>query len=172
MEEDPKDLVVLGAIKGGAKKFDKISKITKIEPKELNELLERLEKRGLIKVEEKKGFFGPKVEIRVTDKGQNELEARVHELQQDWNQMVALYKSGDKKKLEQYMDDRKGLLPTMIFFGIVDMIMFSAMFSMLGLAMSNYVPADQMPADSGGAEGAEDTGGMDDGGGFDFDVGF
>ena len=54
MEPESKDVIVLGAIKSGAKNFDKIRKITKIEPKELNEILERLEKRGLIGVQEKK----------------------------------------------------------------------------------------------------------------------
>ena len=32
MEEETKDLIVLGAINNGAKQFDKISKITKIKP--------------------------------------------------------------------------------------------------------------------------------------------
>lgn len=169
MEEEPKDVMVLGAIKSGAKTFDKIRKTTKIDPKELNEILERLEKRELIRVQQKKGFFGPKVEISVTDKGTKEMEARVHELEQDWNKMVTLYKSGDKQKLEQLMDDKKSILPTMMFFGIIDIIMFSAMFSMIGHAMSNYVPPEQMPE---GAEGSDmGDSGMGEGG-FDIDVGF
>jgi len=34
--------------------------------------LEDLEKRGLMKVEEKSGLFGPKVELYLTDKGYKE----------------------------------------------------------------------------------------------------
>ena len=46
------------------------------------------------------------------------------------------------------------------------------MFSMMGMTMSDYVPAESMPegADAG-ADGGMDGGGMDDGG-FDFDIGF
>ena len=173
MEEEPKDVMVLGAIKSGAKTFDKIRKATRIDPKELNEILERLERRELIIVQKKKGLFGPKIEIRVTDKGNNELQARVHELEQDWNKLVTLYKSGDKQKLEQAMDDRKSILPTMMFFGIIDMIMFTTMFSMIGHTMSQYVPPEQMPEGAEGTEGSDmGDSGMGDGGGFDIDVGF
>ena len=77
MEAEPKDLIVLGAIKHGVKKFDKIQKMTKIEPEELNLILEQLEKRGFIQAVEKKGLFGMKVEITVTDKGSNEVDERV-----------------------------------------------------------------------------------------------
>jgi DNA-binding HxlR family transcriptional regulator len=173
MEEEPKDVMVLGAIKSGAKTFDKIRKATRIDPKELNEILERLERRELITVQKKKGFFGPKIEMQVTDKGKSELESRIHELEQDWNKMVTLYKSSDKQKLEQMMDDRKSLLPTMMFFGIIDMIMFTAMFSMIGHAMSQYVPPEQMSEGTEGTDGSEmGDSGMGDGGGFDIDVGF
>lgn len=61
MEEEPKDVMVLGAIKKGAKTFDKIRKATRIDPKELNEILERLERRELIRVQQKKGFLGQKL---------------------------------------------------------------------------------------------------------------
>ena len=64
MEAEPKDLIVLGAIKHGIKKFDKIQKMTKIEPEELNLILEQLEKRGFIQAEEQKGWLGMKVEDR------------------------------------------------------------------------------------------------------------
>ena len=86
--------------------------------------------------------------------------------------MSVLYKSGDKEKLKQEMENNKSFLPTMMFFGIMDMMMFSMMFSMMGMHMSDYVPAESMPegADAG-ADGGMDGGGMDDGG-FDFDIGF
>ena len=57
MEEEPKDVMVLGAIKSGAKTFDKIRKTTRIDPKELSEILERLERRVLITVQKKKDFL-------------------------------------------------------------------------------------------------------------------
>lgn len=174
MESEPKDVMVLGAIKGGAKKIDKIKNKTKIDPEELHQVLQRLENRGLIRVETKKGFFGPKVEMSVTEKGEKEMQERIHELEGNWNQMNTLLKSGDKQKLQQYMDDNKSILPTMVFFGIIDMMMFSTMLGFLGSQMTDYVPADQIPEGTdGGDAGGGDTGGGDMGdGGFDIDIGF
>ena len=170
MEAEPKDLIVLGAIKNGIKKFDKIKKTTQIDAEELNSILEKLEERGLIAVQEKKGLFGPKIEIVTTDKGDREVDERVHEMQEKWNQMSLLYKSGDKNKLKQYMDDNKSFLPTMMFFGIMDIMMFSMMFSMMGMMMSDYVPQESIPE---GIEGDGMDGGSDmSDGGFDFDIGF
>ena len=173
MESEPKDIIVLGAIKHGIKKFDKIQKMTEVEADELNSILEHLERRGLIQTEQKKGWFGTKVEITATDKGSKEVDERVHELQEKWNQMSVLYKSGDKDKLKQEMDDNKSILPTMMFFGVMDMMMFSMMFSMMAIPMSDYVSSENMPDTGDGAmdDGAMDDGAMDDGG-FDFDIGF
>ena len=172
--EEPKDVIVLGAIKKGAKKFEKIQNTAQIDAEELNSILEKLEKRELIKVEEKKSWLGKKIEIKITEKGSKEVEERIHELQGKWDQMSLLYKSGDKQKLKQYMDDNKSILPMMMFFGVMDMIMFSMMFSMMGMMMTDYVPAESIPSDAG-ADSSSDSGsdgGGSDGGGFDFDVGF
>jgi len=169
MEEEPKDIIVLGAIKHGVKKFDKIQKTTLIDPKELHTILEKLESRGFIKVEEKKGWLGNKIEIIATEKGAKEVDERIHEMQTKWNQMATVYKTGDKEKLKQCMDDNRSFLPMMMFFGVMDMMMFSMMFSMMGIGMGDYVPAESIPE---GADGGMDDGGMDDGGGFDFDIGF
>ncbi len=168
MDSEPKDLIVLGAIKHGIKKFDKIQKITQIESDELNSILEKLEEKGFIQVEERKGWFGTKIEITTTDKGSKEVDERVHEMQNKWNQMSLIYKTGDKDKLKQQMDENKSLFPTMIFFGIMDMMMFSMMFSMIGMAMSEYIPTESIPET--GDVGTDDAG-MDDGG-FDIDIGF
>lgn len=77
--------------------------------------------------------------------------------------MSLLYKTGDRDKLKQEMENNKSIIPSMMFFGIMDMLMFSMMFSMMGMAMSDYVTPENMP-DTG-------DGSMDDGG-FDFDIGF
>jgi len=177
--EEPKDVIVLGAIKKGAKKFEKIQNAAQIDADELNSILEKLEKRELITVVEEKSWFGKKIKIKITEKGSKEVEERIHELQGKWDQMSLLYKGGDKQKLKQYMDDNKSILPMMMFFGVMDMIMFSMMFSMMGMMMTDYVPAESIPSDAGGdssSDNGSDSGGSDgggsDGGGFDFDVGF
>ena len=168
MEEEAKDLIILGAINNGARQFNKISKVTKIKPQEINNILEKLENYGFITVQEKKGWLGKKIELYITEKGSREIEERVHELEGKWVSMRNAYESGDKQKLQQIMKDEKSFLPTMMFFGIVDIMMFSMMFSMMGMAMANYIPTEDMSQFDDGAAGDS---GMDDGG-FDFDIGF
>ena len=168
MEEEAKDLIVLGAINNGNRHFNKISKVTKIKPQELNDILEKLENHGFITAQEKKGWLGEKIELDITEKGNREIEERVHELKVKWVRMRNVYESGDKQKLQQIMKDEKSFLPTMMFFGIIDIMMFSMMFSMMGMAMSNYIPTEDMSQFDDGAAGDS---GMDDGG-FDFDIGF
>ena len=68
-EPETKHLLVLERINRGAKNFEKIQKITGLERDELASILEDLEKRGLMKVEEKSGLFGSKIELYLTDKG-------------------------------------------------------------------------------------------------------
>ena len=162
--------MVLGAINNDARQFNKISKVTKIKPEELNGILQKLENRGFIIVQEKKGLLGKKIELNVTEKGNDEIKQRVHELQGKWESLRNVYESGDKQKLQQVMKDEKSFLPTMMFFGIIDVMMFSMMFSMMGMAMSSYIPAEDMSQFDDAGDGLGDSG-MDDGG-FDFDIGF
>ena len=170
METEPKDVIVLGSIRRGKKKFSNIQNETKITPDELNLILEDLENKGHIIVEKKKGWFGGKIELKITEKGSNELDEKIIEIQTKWKEMQSIYQTGDKQKLQQKMEENKSILPTMMFFGIMDMMMFSMMFSMMGVGMSNFVSQENMD-DAGVDEGGMDDGGMDDGG-FDFDIGF
>jgi len=163
-QEEPNDVIVLSAINQGARKFDKISKKTKIVGDELNILLNRLEEKGFIALVEKKSWFGSKKEIVLTDKGNKELEERRFELQQNWNQMVSTWKSGDKQKLQQQMEEHKSILPSMMFMGIMDMMMFSTMMGFMGMAMTSFMPDQYM----GGQDmGGHDAGGHDAGAGQD-----
>ena len=172
MEEGAKDLIVLDAISNGARQFNKISKVTKIKPEELNNILEKLENRGFINIQEKKGWLGKKIELNVTEKGNREIEERVHELEGKWTSMRNAYESGDKQKLQQIMKNEKSFLPTMMFFGVIDIMMFSMMFSMMGMAMSNYITTEDMSQfDDGTTSDCLGDSGMDDGG-FDIDIGF
>jgi len=156
MEQEPNDVMILSAINQGAKKFDKISKKTKLDPQEVQNLLERLESKGFITVVEKKGLFGLKKEIVLTEKGTKELEEREFELQQNWNQMVQIWKTGDKQKLQQHMDENRSILPSMMFLGIMDMMMFSTMMGFMGLAMTSFIPDQYM--DGGHDMGSQDMG--------------
>jgi DNA-binding HxlR family transcriptional regulator len=170
METEPKDVIVLGSIRRGKNKFSNIQSETKITVEELNLILEQLEKKNFIVVEEKKGWLGKKIELKITEEGSMELDRKIIQIQDKWKEMQSVYQSGDKQKLQQKMEENKSLLPTMMFFGMMDMMMFSMMFSMMGVGMSDYVSQENIP-DGGMDDGGMDDGGMDDGG-FDFDIGF
>ena len=170
METEPKDVIVLGSIRRGKKKFSNIQNETKISGEELNLILEELENKKFIRVEEKKGLFGKKIELKITETGSDELDRKIIEIQSKWKEMKSLYENGDKQQLQQKMEENKSFLPTMMFFGVMDMMMFSMMFSMMGIGMSDFVSQQDM-ADQGMDDGGMDDGGMDDGG-FDFDIGF
>ena len=165
MESEPKDVIVLGSIRRGKKKFSNIQNETKISPEELNSILEELENRKFIRVEESKGWFGKKIELKITEDGSNELDRKIIEIQDKWKEMQSIYESGDKQKLQQKMEENKSFLPTMMFFGVMDMMMFSMMFSMMGIGMSDYVSQENIPEEYMGNEDMDD-------GGYDFDIGF
>jgi DNA-binding PadR family transcriptional regulator len=164
MEQEPNDVMILSAISQGAKKFDKIVKKTKIDGQEVSSMLERLERNSLIVIVEKKGLFGSKKEITLTEKGNKELEERKFELQKNWEQMVSMWKGGDKQQLQQHMEQNKSILPSMMFLGIMDILMFSTMMSFMGLAMTSFMPDHYMDAGHDGG-GSHDTG--HDGSGHD-----
>ena len=170
MEKEPKDVIVLGSIRRGKKKFSNIQNEIKITAEELNSILEDLENKGYLRVEERKGWFGKKIELKITENGSKELDKKIIEIQSKWKEMQSIYETGDKQKLQQKMEENKSILPSMMFFGIMDMMMFSMMFSMMGIGMSDYISQENM-ADAGMDDGSMDDGGMDDGG-FDFDIGF
>ena len=170
METEPKDVIVLGSIRRGKNKFSNIQNETKITSEELNSILEDLENKGHIIVEKKKGWFGEKIELKITNNGSNELDKKIIEIQSKWKEMQSIYETGDKQKLQQKMEENKSILRTMMFFGIMDMMMFSMMFSMMGIGMSDYISQENM-AGADMDDGGMDDGGMDDGG-FDFDIGF
>ena len=171
MDEENKETVVLGIISRGVSKFGKISQESNVEPKDLELILQKLENSGLIKVNEKKGLLGTKIEINPTEEGYREFERQLKILQEKWNQLENTYKSGNKQELEQKLKEDKSFLPSMMMFGIIDMMMFSMMFSMIGASMGSFIPAEDM----GGMDGAtEDMRGSDVGNddGFDIDIGF
>lgn len=175
--EEPNDVIILSAISQGAKKIDKIVKKTKLESQEVTILIERLKDKGFITVIEKKGLFGIKKELSLTEKGNKELTERKFELQQNWNQMVSVWKGGDKQKLQEQMDQHKSSIPSMMFLGIMDMMMFSSMMGFMGLAMSSFIPdtfmdgSHDMSGHDAGQAGGHDTGQDFSGGDFHGDGG-
>ena len=171
MDEKNKETVVLGVISRGTSRFDRISQESNVEPKDLEQILKKLENSGLIKVDEKKGWLGTKIEINPTEDGYREFERQLKTLKEKWNELENSYKSGNKQELEQKLKEDKSFLPSMMMFGIIDMMMFSMMFSMIGSSMGSFIPTEDM----GGMDNdTDDVGGSDagDDGGFDIDIGF
>ena len=72
---EPNDMKVLGNIIRGYKTFGDIRKQTGLSPEELDSILADLEKRKLMRVEQKKGLVGIKVELFPTEKGYREYDA-------------------------------------------------------------------------------------------------
>lgn len=70
-ESKPKstDMLVLGELNHGTKTFDVLQKKLGIDNETLNSVLEDLENQGLMKVEQKQGLLGPKVELYPTEEG-------------------------------------------------------------------------------------------------------
>ena len=64
-----KSMMVLGELNNGTRTFEKVQKNTGLDSEELNKILENLEKQGLLKVQQKQGLFGLKVELYPTEKG-------------------------------------------------------------------------------------------------------
>jgi len=95
--DETKHLLVLERMNRGAKNFGKIQKITGLERDELVSILEDLEKRGLMKVEEKSGLFGSKVELYLTDKGNSHISAKIHSKRSRGKDWVYDLIKGDKQ---------------------------------------------------------------------------
>ncbi len=72
---ESKEMMVLGQIIREYKTFGEIRKNTGIDSDELNKILEYLEKQGFMKVQQKKGLLGIKVELLPTEKGYREYDS-------------------------------------------------------------------------------------------------
>jgi len=63
------------------------------------------------------------------------------------------------------MDDKRSIIPSMMFLGIMDMMMFATMMSFMGMAMSSFIPDTQMYGDAHTSDSGHDIGSSDYGGG-------
>ena len=64
-----KNMLVLGELNRGTKTFDNVQRNTGLTAEELDTILEDLEKNGFLKVNQKQGVLGTKIELYPTDKG-------------------------------------------------------------------------------------------------------
>lgn len=174
--ESPKHFMVLDAVSRGVKDAGKIAKVTKTDKAEVEMILNDLAVQRLVVAEQKKGLFGKKLQARITDTGSRLLSSKKQELEEKARELTAMYKNGDRKGTESFMDDNRAWLPMMIFSGIMSAMIFASMMSFMGMAMNpaeaamagDAPNADAQSADtqsvaddSGGADGGADSGGTD-----------
>ena len=63
------DMLVLGELNRGTRNFNSIQRNLGVDNKALEGILESLEKQGLMKIQNKQGLLGPKIELVPTEKG-------------------------------------------------------------------------------------------------------
>lgn len=174
--ESPKHFMVLDAVSRGVEDAGKIAKVTKTDKAEVEMILNDLAVQRLVVAEQKKGLFGKKLQARITDTGSRLLSSKKQELEEKARELTAMYRNGNRKGMESFMDDNRVWLPMMIFSGIMSAMIFASMMSFMGMAMNpaeaamtgDAPNADAQSADtqsvaddSGGADGGADSGGTD-----------
>ncbi len=69
MNQHSLEMLVLGEINKGVRNFNSIQKNLRIDTEKLDGVLQNLENDGLMKVQNKQGVFGTKIELIPTEKG-------------------------------------------------------------------------------------------------------
>lgn len=161
-DPEPKDMVILEAILRGENREAKIAKKARLTSFEVASIIERLILRGLVERSEKKGLLGKKIVLRTTNKGSQELQARKHELEERWHKMVMLAKQGDRQQFEQAVAMNRSWLPAMIFMGVIDMMLWMSMLSMMGMAFNSAMPEGYDAGPEGGEADSGDWGDFGD----------
>jgi len=161
VNNNPRHFIVLDAITRGIKDIDKISKATRLPRQEVELIINDLSlQRLIIKQEKKKRFFGgKKQEIRTTDIGMRLLNSKKQELEQQAEQLRQWQKNSNTIQLQSYMesDNNRSWIPFMLFSGIMNVLFFTSMMSMMGMAlnpMESQMAADSSGASEGAGEGA------------------
>ena len=153
---NPTHFIVLDAIGRGIKDIDRIAKTTRLPRDEVELIVNDLSsQRLIIKEEKKRRFFGgKKIETKVTETGLRILNSKKQELEEQAQQLRQWQSNGNTTQLQSYMNSNRSWVPFMLFSGIMDVIFFTSIFSMLGMTMNPM--ESQMAAESGGG-GAEDA---------------
>ena len=195
IRESPNHFIVLDAIARGMNNVDKISRVSKLNKSEVEIIVNDLVFQRLVMMNENRGFFGRKKnELKITETGMSLLGNKKKELQEKVQEMQQYYNNGDKSQLDSFMVSNRSWVPMMLFAGIMDILFFTSMMSLLGLGLNpiesslaqdganadntgsadNTNAASDSSSESSGADSQDvgsDGGGFDgggfDGGGFD-----
>ena len=161
---NPTHFIVLDAIGRGINDIDKIARTTRLPKEEVELIINDLSsQRLIIKEEKKRRFFGgKKVETKVTETGLRMLNSKKQELEEQAQQLRQWQSNGNTTQLQSYMNSNRSWIPFMLFSGIMDVIFFTSMMSMMGMAMNPM--ESQMAAESGGGAAGDTAGGSETGG--------
>jgi polyhydroxyalkanoate synthesis regulator phasin len=153
---NPSHFIVLDMVSRGIKDIDKLVKTTKLPREEVQHIVDDLLSQRLIIKEEKKRIFfgGKKIEIKITETGLKVLNSKKQELQEQTQQLRQWHNNGNTTQLQSYMDSNRSWMPFMLFSGIMDIIFFTSIMSMMGMALNPM--ESQMAAETGGG-GADET---------------
>jgi hypothetical protein len=159
-DNNPRHFIVLDAIARGMKEVSDIAKSTKLPREEVEHIIDDLSfQRLIIKEEKKRRFFGgKKSEIKATNTGLQMLNSKKQELQQQAEQLRQWQNNGNTTQLQSYMDsdNNRSWIPFMLFSGIMNVLFFTSMMSMMGMALNPM--ESQMAGESGaGSEGAGES---------------
>ena len=176
----PFDYVIMGLIRNGVSRALTFQKrLPKISLRKIASSCTKLEKRGLL-TEDKSSLWKriSNWEVSLTDKGKQEIEKKIDELQEEWDKLVLLYEKKDKEKLREGMQANRNFFPLMMMMGITNGMMMGSMLGMNHMMMGDFMAEVDYAYDAGFADGAAfageggdfgDAGG--EGGGF-MDGGF
>jgi hypothetical protein len=153
---NPSHFIVLDMISRGVKDIDNLVKTTRLPREEVQHIVDDLlSQRLIIREEKKRRFFGgKKIEIKVTETGLKVLNSKKKELQQQTQQLRQWHNNGNTTQLQSYMDSNRSWMPFMLFSGIMDVLFFTSMMSMMGMALN---PMESQIASETGGGGADET---------------
>ena len=179
IRESPNHFIVLDAIARGMNNVDKISGVSKLNKSEVEIIVNDLVFQRLVMMNEKRSFFGRKKnELKITETGMSLLGNKKKELQEKVQEMQQYYNNGDKSQLDSFMVSNRSWVPMMLFAGIMDILFFTSMMSLLGLGlnpMESSLAQDGANADNSGStdntNGASDSSSSESSGADSQDVG-
>jgi hypothetical protein len=159
-DNNPRHFIVLDVLARGMKEVSDIAKSTKLPREEVEHIIDDLSfQRLIIKEEKKRRFFGgKKSEIKATNTGLQMLNSKKQELQQQAEQLRQWQNNGNTTQLQSYMDsdNNRSWIPFMLFSGIMNVLFFTSMMSMMGMALNPI--ESQIAGESGaGSEGAGES---------------
>ena len=104
-----------------------------------------------------------KIVLNITKTGFRLLDVKKQELEQKVSELQQWYNNGDRSQMQGFMDSNRMWIPMMLFSGIMNIMFFTSMMSFMGMAlnpMESQIAADSSAgaaAAEGGAEAAADT---------------